>query len=73
MTKIWCLDGFAIALVLVVCCCSYLARMPRLKGFVLREKTGLRGTLYKCALIGIRLDYAVALSCVLLGLYRLFL
>lgn len=58
--------------VLFICSCGYVARIPMLKGLVLRDKHGLRGTFYKAAVLGIRLHYVMSILCVLAGLYRLF-
>ncbi|KWX13468.1 hypothetical protein QR46_2541 [Giardia duodenalis assemblage B] len=71
MTSVWCLDGFLIFAILFICCCSYVARMPRFKSIVFQQKTGFRGTLYKSAVIGLRLHYAISILCILLGVYRL--
>lgn len=72
MTSLFSLDGFLIFSLLVVCCCSYAARVSLLKRAVLGRKHGFRGTFYKAAVLGVRLHYVVSALCVLFGLYRLF-
>ena len=67
----WQFDGFLIFSVLMICTCSYLVRIPKVKNIILAEKHGFRGTFYKASVVGVRLHYLVAPVSALLGVYKL--
>ncbi|KAK3101378.1 hypothetical protein FSP39_003105 [Pinctada imbricata] len=48
-------------------------RVPRLKQWFLSEKKGFLGIFYKASVIGTRLHISVALSCIVMAVYVLFL
>lgn len=73
MTNVYHFDGLLIFTLLVICTCAYMKSVPRLKQFFLSEKKGLFGALYKAAVIGTRLHWAVALVCVTMAVYVLFI
>lgn len=73
---------------LFVCTCAYLKRVPKIKDILFAEKNGVFGSLYKGnsvhpvafadtymtgAVIGTRLHMAVSLSCLAMGVYLLIL
>ncbi|EDO49814.1 predicted protein, partial [Nematostella vectensis] len=66
-------DGLLAFALLIICTCAYIRKVPRLKSFFLSEKKGFFGVFYKAAVIGVRLHWAVALSCVLMSVYILVL
>ncbi|KAK2563545.1 Protein kish-B [Acropora cervicornis] len=63
--NVYSFDGLLVLALLMICTCAYITKVPRLKSFFLSEK--------KAAVIGIRLHWIVALSCVLMSLYILVL
>ncbi|CAH3114249.1 unnamed protein product [Pocillopora meandrina] len=71
--NVYSFDGVLVLALLIICTCAYITRVPRLKSFFLSEKKGFFGVFYKAAVIGIRLHWVVALSCVLMALYILIL
>lgn len=56
-----------------VCTCAYFKKVPRLKTWLLSEKKGVWGVFYKAAVIGTRLHAAVAIACVVMAFYVLFI
>lgn len=73
MTNVYHFDGLIIFALLVICTCAYIKKVPRLRDFFLSEKKGLFGALYKAAVIGTRLHWAVSATCVAMAVYVLFL
>ncbi|XP_061731353.1 protein kish-B [Nerophis ophidion] len=73
MTNVYSLDGVLVFGLLLVCTCAYLKKVPRLNGWLLSEKKGIWGVFYKAAVIGTRLHIAVALCCLLMAFYLIFL
>ena len=73
MTNVYHFDGLVVFTLLVICTCAYMKGVPRLKQFFLSEKKGLFGALYKAAVIGTRLHWAVAAACVVMAVYVMFL
>ncbi|XP_042656156.1 protein kish-B [Tyto alba] len=71
MTNVYSLDGLLVFALLLVCTCAYLRKVPRARAWLLGEKRGIWGVLYKAAVIGTRLHVAVAISCVLMAFYVL--
>ncbi|XP_074620080.1 protein kish-B-like [Acropora palmata] len=71
--NVYSFDGLLVLALLMICTCAYITKVPRLKSFFLSEKKGFFGVFYKAAVIGIRLHWIVALSCVLMSLYILVL
>lgn len=71
--NVYSFDGVLVLALLIICTCAYITKVPRLKSFFLSEKKGFFGVFYKAAVLGIRLHWAVALSCVLMALYILIL
>lgn len=71
MTNVYHFDGLIIFVLLVICTCAYIKRVPRLKQLFLSEKKGLFGALYKAAVIGTRLHWAVSIACVVMAFYVL--
>lgn len=72
MTNAYHFDGLIVLTLLVICTCAYMRGVPRLKQFFLSEKKGLFGALYKAAVIGTRLHWAVASVCVATAVYIMF-
>ncbi|KAJ8047301.1 Protein kish-B [Holothuria leucospilota] len=73
MTNVYSFDGLLIFALLVICTCAYMRRVPRLKQWFLSEKKGFLGIFYKASVIGTRLHLPVAVACVTMGFYILFL
>lgn len=72
MTNVYSFDGILIFSLLVICTCAYMRRIPRLKQWLLSEKKGAMGVFYKAAVIGTRLHVPVAISCVIMAFWVLF-
>ncbi|EDQ91328.1 uncharacterized protein MONBRDRAFT_14967 [Monosiga brevicollis MX1] len=73
MANIFHMDGMVIFVLLVICTCAYMKRVPRLKQMFLSEKKGFFGALYKAAVIGTRLHLFVSLTAAATGFYLLFI
>jgi len=73
MTNAYSFDGLLIFSLLLICTSAYLKRIPRLKQWMFSEKKGFFGIFYKAAVIGTRLHFFVAVSCVLSAFYLVFL
>ncbi len=41
------MEGLAVAVLLLICSCAYMKRVPRLRELLLSEKRGVFGALYK--------------------------
>lgn len=72
MANIYHFDGVIVFVLLVICTCAYIKRVPRLKQFFLSEKKGLFGALYKASVIGTRLHWILSTACVVMSAYLLF-
>ncbi|XP_060057941.1 protein kish-B isoform X1 [Erinaceus europaeus] len=72
-TAVYSLDGILVFGLLFVCTCAYFKKVPRLKTWLLSEKKGVWGVFYKAAVIGTRLHAAVAIACVVMAFYVLFI
>uniref|UniRef100_A0AAZ3R5K9 Protein kish n=1 Tax=Oncorhynchus tshawytscha TaxID=74940 RepID=A0AAZ3R5K9_ONCTS len=66
-------DGIVVFGLLYICTCAYLKKVPRLNSWLLSEKKGVWGVFYKAAVIGTRLHHAVAITCLSMALYLVFL
>ncbi|XP_078098427.1 protein kish-B [Mustelus asterias] len=73
MTNVYSFDGLLVFGLLFICTCAYLKKVPRLNKWLLSEKKGVWGVFYKAAVIGTRLHVPVALSCLVMGVYVLFI
>lgn len=73
MANVYSFDGLLVFGLLFICTCAYLKKVPRVKGWLLAEKRGVWGVFYKASVIGTRLHLTVALSCVTMAFYVLFL
>ncbi|XP_041052306.1 protein kish-B [Cetorhinus maximus] len=73
MTNAYSFDGLLVFGLLFICTCAYLKKVPRLNKWLLSEKKGVWGVFYKAAVIGTRLHVPVALSCLVMGVYVLFI
>ncbi|XP_072521737.1 protein kish-B [Salminus brasiliensis] len=73
MTNVYSFDGILVFGLLFICTCAYLKKVPRLNSWLLSEKKGVWGVFYKAAIIGTRLHFAVALSCLGMAFYLVFL
>lgn len=73
MTNAYSFEGIIVFSLLVICTCAYMRRVPRLKQWFLSEKKGFFGVFYKASVIGTRLHVPVALTCILMAFYLLFL
>ncbi|KAL5013776.1 hypothetical protein ScPMuIL_008046 [Solemya velum] len=73
MTNVYSFEGVLVFSLLVICTCAYFRRVPKLKQWLLSEKKGFPGIFYKASVIGTRLHIPVALTCMLMGVYVLFL
>ncbi|XP_042320234.1 protein kish-B [Sceloporus undulatus] len=70
---VYSLDGLLVFGLLFICTCAYFRKVPRLKVWLLSEKRGVWGVFYKAAVIGTRLHAAVAISCIVMAFYVLFI
>ncbi|KAM9534901.1 protein kish-B [Salvelinus alpinus] len=73
MTNVYSFDGIVVFGLLFICTCAYLKKVPRLNSWLLSEKKGVWGVFYKAAVIGTRLHHAVAITCLSMALYLVFL
>lgn len=73
MTNAYSFDGLVVFGLLLICTCAYMKRVPKLKQWFLSEKKGFLGVFYKGAVIGSRLHIPVAIACVTMGIYVLFI
>lgn len=73
MTNVYSFDGIVVFGLLFICTCAYLKKVPRLNTWLLSEKKGVWGVFYKAAVIGTRLHIPVALSCLFMAFYVMFL
>lgn len=73
MTNVYSFDGIVVFGLLFICTCAYLKKVPRLNSWLLSEKKGVWGVFYKAAVIGTRLHIAVAISCLFMAFYVIFL
>lgn len=73
MTNVYSFDGIVVFGLLFICTCAYLKKVPRLNSWLLSEKKGVWGVFYKAAVIGTRLHIPVALSCLIMAFYVMFL
>ncbi|KPP58297.1 protein kish-B-like [Scleropages formosus] len=73
MTNVYSFDGILVFGLLFICTCAYLKKVPRLNHWLLSEKKGIWGIFYKAAVIGTRLHFAVALCCLAMAFYVLFI
>ncbi|KAK2821306.1 hypothetical protein Q7C36_020649 [Tachysurus vachellii] len=73
MTNVYSFDGILVFGLLFICTCAYLKKVPRLNSWLLSEKKGVWGVFYKAAVIGTRLHVVVALSCLCMAFYMIFL
>ncbi|XP_078276843.1 protein kish-B [Rhinoraja longicauda] len=73
MTNVYSFDGLLVFGLLFICTCAYLKKVPRLNKWLLSEKKGVWGVFYKAAVIGTRLHVPVAFSCLVTGVYILFI
>ena len=65
------LEGVVVILLLFVCSCAYISRIPRLKSFLLSEKKGFWGLFRKGAVIGVRLHWHTGLCCAAMACFLL--
>ena len=80
-------DGIVVFVLLAVCTCAYMRRVPTLKAYFLSDKKGFFGTFYKGAqplldlthtyphaasVIGIRLHVLISALCLFMALYVMF-
>ncbi|KAI9521075.1 hypothetical protein NQZ68_010777 [Dissostichus eleginoides] len=73
MTNVYSLDGILVFGLMLICTCAYLKKVPRINSWLLSEKKGVWGVFYKAAIIGTRLHIAVAISCLTMAFYIVFL
>ncbi|XP_070695894.1 protein kish-B [Pempheris klunzingeri] len=73
MTNVYSLDGILVFGLLFICTCAYLKKVPRINSWLLSEKKGVWGVFYKAAVIGTRLHIPVAVSCLAMAFYVIFL
>uniref|UniRef100_A0AAZ3QG40 Protein kish n=1 Tax=Oncorhynchus tshawytscha TaxID=74940 RepID=A0AAZ3QG40_ONCTS len=71
--SVYSFDGIVVFGLLYICTCAYLKKVPRLNSWLLSEKKGVWGVFYKAAVIGTRLHHAVAITCLSMALYLVFL
>ena len=71
MTSAYSLEGFLVLLVLFVCSCAYISRIPRLRTWMLSDRKGFFGLFRKGAVIALRLNFQTALAAVALAVYIL--
>ncbi|KHN86755.1 Protein kish-B, partial [Toxocara canis] len=72
MSSAYSFDGAVIVALLVICTCAYLKRVPRVSSWLLSEKKGFFGVLYKAAVVGVRLHSTVSVCCIAAAFYVLF-
>jgi len=83
-------DGIIVFVLLIICTCGYMRRVPKLREWFLSEKRGFAGIFYKglfcflfisiiiimfvlASIIGTRLSVFVAISCVIMAFWLVFL
>ncbi len=83
-------DGIIVFVILIICTCGYMRRVPKLREWFLSEKKGFAGIFYKglfafylyrllsfflilASIVGTRLSLFVAISCVLMAVWLVFL
>jgi len=71
--NVYSFDGLLVFALLLICTCAYLRRIPRLKSMLLSDKKGFAGIFYKFSIIGTRLHIPVAITCVAMAFYVMFL
>ena len=64
--------GIVAMVMLLICSCTFLYRVPKLRPFMFQTKSGALGLFYKCAVIGTRLSREVAFATGLTALIVLF-
>jgi hypothetical protein len=72
MTNSYSTEGILILIILIICTCSYLSRITRIKKIMQENKKGFFGIFYKASVLGIRLHWLTSMSCALMGIYILF-
>uniref|UniRef100_T1J9Y3 Protein kish n=1 Tax=Strigamia maritima TaxID=126957 RepID=T1J9Y3_STRMM len=73
MTNVYSFCGAFVFGLLLICTCSYIRRIPKLKQMFLSEKKGIFGVLYKASVIGTKLHIPVSLTCIFMSIYILVL
>uniref|UniRef100_A0A3P9AEB4 Protein kish n=1 Tax=Esox lucius TaxID=8010 RepID=A0A3P9AEB4_ESOLU len=73
LSSVYSFDGIVVFGILFICTCAYLKKVPRLNSWLLSEKKGVWGVFYKAAVIGTRLHHAVAITCLSMALYLVFI
>ena len=87
MLAVYSFDGIVVFVLLAVCTCAYMRRVPTLKAYFLSDKKGFFGTFYKgtqpfvflailtmhaASVIGIRLHMLISALCLFMALYVMF-
>ncbi|CAI8016726.1 Protein kish-A [Geodia barretti] len=71
MSAIFSFQSLLVVILLLICTCTYIHSLfPRILD---ANKTGLRGTFWKCARIGERLSPYMSVCCISMALYMLFM
>ncbi|XP_035308253.1 protein kish-B-like [Cricetulus griseus] len=73
MANVYFLDGILVFGLLFVCTCAYFKKVTCLKTWLFSEKKGVWGVFYKADVIGTRLHAAVAIACIVMAFYILFI
>ncbi|XP_070604965.1 protein kish-B [Erythrolamprus reginae] len=73
MANVYSLDGLLVFGLLFVCTCALFPEGASPENWLLSEKRGIWGVFYKAAIIGTRLHSAVAISCIVMAFYVLFI
>jgi len=73
MVNAYSFDGMIVFVLLTICTCGYMRRVPKLREWFFSEKKGFAGIFYKASIIGTRLSLFVAISCVLMAFWLVFL
>jgi hypothetical protein len=60
-------QGVCSFVVLFICSCAYLRRVPRLTALVDQNRSGPLGIFYKAAIVGQRLPTIMAAACLILA------
>ncbi|CAN0159127.1 unnamed protein product [Phaeothamnion confervicola] len=68
MTNVYSMQGMLTLVLLFICSCAYIRRVPRLRSLV-SPQPGPLGVFYKAALIGRRLHWCVSIACLSMAAY----
>jgi hypothetical protein len=65
------LEGVTAFILLFICSCSYLRRVPRLRAYIDLETAGPAGIIFKAAIVGMRFPNFMTTACLGLAVFLL--